>query len=120
MVSRRVAGAPPVGLIPMLSFALVGAVGCMQASAPCELTLALSCVLDREGEPLRIVWVSCVARDACLRSHILDQFREGDLVRIEGDIEQRRRQVGELAYHSLGFVIRSIERLAPPIGSAVS
>ncbi len=104
----------------MLSFALVGAIGCMHASARDELMLTMSCVLDREGEPLRVVWVSCVARDACLRIHILHQFREGDLVRVEGDIEQRRRQVGELAYHSLGFVIRSIERLAPTTRSAVS
>ncbi|MFZ2031636.1 MAG: hypothetical protein WAU68_15090 [Vitreimonas sp.] len=100
----------------MLSFALVGAIGCVRASGRDELTLAMSCVIDREGEPLHVVWVSCVARDACLRTLILDQFREGDLVRIEGEIEQRRRQIGELAYHSLGFVIRSIERLAPPIG----
>lgn len=100
----------------MLSFAFVGAIGCMRASSRYELTLALSCVLDREGEPLRVVWVSCVARDACLRTHIVDHFREGDLVRIEGEIEQRCRRVGELAYHSLGFVIRSIEKLAPLIG----
>jgi len=92
----------------------------MHASARDELALAMSCVLDRDGEPLCVVWVSCVARDACLRGHILYRFREGDLVRIEGEIEQRRRQVGELAYHSLGFVIRSIERLAPPIGGAPS
>ena len=99
----------------MLSFALTGAIGCVLTTAPDELTLAISSVLDREGEPLRIAWVLCVARDRNARAKILDHLREGDLVRIEGEIEQRRRQVGELGFYSVGFVIRSIERL--PSGS---
>ena len=103
----------------MLSFSIAGSIGCVLATAPDELTLAISSVLDREGEPLRVVWVLCVARDSALRAKILVQFREGDFVRIEGEIEQRRRQVGELAFHSVGFVIRSIARLpSPPAGAA--
>lgn len=98
----------------MLSFAVTGTIGCVLTTAPDELTLAISSVLSRDGEPPRVAWVLCVAREAHLRANILEHLREGDLVRIEGEIKQRRRQVGELAFHSVGFVARSIERLPSP------
>ncbi len=98
----------------MLSFALTGAIGCVLSTAPNELTLVLSSTLDLPNEPPRVAWVLCVARDVALRGRVLEHIREGDLVRIEGVIEQRRRQVGELAFHSVGFVAQSIERLPSP------
>jgi len=102
----------------MLSFSLTGSIGCILATASHEVTLAISAVLDREGEPLRVVWVVCVARESALRAKILVHFREGDLVRIEGKIKQRRRQVGALAFHSVGFVIHSIELRPSPSDDA--
>lgn len=104
----------PAGFPPMLSFALTGAIGCVLTTAPDELTLAISSLLDRPDEPLRVTWVLCVAREPALRAKILTHLREGDLVRIDGEIEQRRRQVGALAFHSVGFVIGSVERLPSP------
>lgn len=98
----------------MLSFALTGTIGCVLTTAPDELTLAISSVLTRDGEVPRVAWVLCVARETSLQTKILQHLREGDHVRIEGEIEQRRRQVGDLAFHSVGFVIRSIERLPLP------
>lgn len=98
----------------MLSFAVTGSIGCVLTTAPDELTLAISSVLTRDNEPQRVAWVLCVARERALRAKILQHLREGDLARIEGEIEQRRRQVGELAFHSVGFVIRWIERLPSP------
>ncbi len=104
----------PAGLVPMLSFSLTGAIGCVLTTAADELTLAISSVLNRDGKPPRVVWVLCVAHEAELRAKILQHLREGDLVRIDGEIEQRRRQVGALALHSVGFVIHSIDRLPSP------
>lgn len=98
----------------MLSFALTGAIGCVLTTAPDELTLAISSVLTRNDEAPRVAWILCVAREPGLRAKILQHLREGDLVRIEGEIEQRRRQVGELAFHSVGFVAHLIERLPSP------
>jgi len=98
----------------MLSFSLTGTIGCVLTTAPDELTLATSSVLTRDGEAPRVAWVLCVAREAAIRAKILQHLREGDVVCIDGEIEQRRRQVGELAFHSVGFVIRSIERLPSP------
>jgi len=98
----------------MLSFSVTGSVGCVLATAPDELTLAISSVLTRDGKPLHVAWILCVARETALRTKILELLREGDLVRIEGEIEQRRRQVGELAFHSVGFIAQSIERLPYP------
>lgn len=98
----------------MLSFSVTGTIGCVLTTAPDELTLAISSALTRNDEPSRVAWVLCVAREPALRAKILQHLREGDLVRIQGEIEQRRRQVGELAFHSVGFVIHSIERLPSP------
>lgn len=98
----------------MLSFAVTGSIGCVLTTASDELTLAISSVLNRDGEPPRVAWFLCVARDQALRAKILAHLREGDLVRVEGEIEQRRRQVGDLAFHSVGFIARSIERLPSP------
>ncbi|WP_228126822.1 hypothetical protein [Candidatus Viadribacter manganicus] len=96
----------------MLSFSLTGMIGCVLVTAPHELTLAISSTLDREHEPSRVAWVLCIARRQKLRVQILNELREGDNVRIEGEIEQRRRQVGELGFFSVGFIIHSIERLS--------
>lgn len=104
----------------MLSFSLTGTIGCVLATKPDELTLAISSVLDRDDEPLRIAWVLCVARTPALRANILQHLREGDHVRIDGAIEQRRRQVGPIAFHSVGFVISAIERLPSPSGGGAA
>ncbi len=98
----------------MLSFSVTGSIGCVLTTAPDELTLAISSALNRDGEPPCVAWVLCVAREPALRTKILRHLREGDLVRIEGEIERRRRQVGELAFHSVGFIAHSIERLPSP------
>lgn len=113
--SRRAAGAIPVGLYPMLSFSVTATIGCVLAAAPDELTRAISSVFDRSGQPLRVAWMLCATRERSVRAKILDHLREGDLVRVEGEIEQQRRQVGELVFHSVDFVIRSIERWPSPI-----
>lgn len=103
----------------MLSFSLTGTIGCVLATNPDELTLAISSVVNRDIEPLRVAWVLCVAKPTALRAKILAHLREGDHVRIDGVIEQRRRQIGDIAFHSVGFVISKIERLPSPVeGSA--
>jgi hypothetical protein len=104
----------------MLSFSLTGTIGCVLTTASDELTLAISSVLTRDGEAPRVAWVLCVARDPALRTKILHHLRDGNFVRIEGEIDQKRRQVGELAFHSVAFVIRSIERLPSPSEGAAA
>lgn len=98
----------------MLSFSLTGTIGAVLQTKHDELTLPISSVLCREGQPLHVVWVLCTAHDPELRAHILTYPREGDQVEVEGEIEQRRRQIGDLAFHSLGFVIGTIKRLPSP------
>lgn len=95
----------------MLSFAVTGSLGCVLTTAPDELTLAIASVLDAGGASPRVAWVLCVARDPSVRNRIVNDFSEGDCVRIAGEIEQRRRQVGALGFFSVVFVIHSIERL---------
>lgn len=104
----------------MLSFAVTGTIGCVLTTPPDELTLAISSMLTRDGEPPRVAWILCVAREPTLRSKIQQHLREGDLIRIEGEIEQRRRQVGDIAFHSVGFIAHSIERLPSPSHGGVA
>jgi hypothetical protein len=99
----------------MLSFALTGAVGCVLANAPDEVTLVIASVLERPDAAARCAWVLCVVRDGALRDCVLTQFGHGDRVRIEGEIEQRRRAGGAIAFHSVGFVAHSIVRLAAQV-----
>lgn len=97
-------GAPPAQtgrIAPMLSFAVIGRPRAGRR-APDALTLANTSVLPRD-EPLRLAWILCVAREPALRASILELLCEGD---VEGHIEQRRRQVGEGAFHSVGFIAR--------------
>jgi hypothetical protein len=95
----------------MLSFAVTGAIGCVLASAADEVTLVIASVLERPDAAARCAWVLCVVRDGALRDYVLTQCGDGDRVRIEGEIEQRRRPVGEIAFHSVGFIAHSIVRL---------
>jgi hypothetical protein len=55
----------------MLSFSVTGSIGCVLATAPDELTLAITSVLTRDGEPLRVAWILCVARETALRTKSL-------------------------------------------------
>lgn len=98
----------------MLSFALTGTLACVLQILPNELTLAVSSPLERQHCPRRMAWVLCVARDPTLRLEIIERLHRGDEVRIEGHIEQRRRQIGELAFQFVAFIAERIERLPPP------
>lgn len=48
----------------MLSFAVTGRVDCVLATAPEALSLAISSVLMRDGEPSGLAGILCVARES--------------------------------------------------------
>ncbi len=116
---RRAAGAGPAsdfGLLPMLSFSLTGTLACVLQTLPDEVTLAISSPLERPCCPPRMAWVLCIVRDRDLRVHVMECLRPGDQVRVEGLIEQRRRQVGALAFHSVAVIAESIQHLPSASG----
>lgn len=98
----------------MLSFTLTGTLSSVLTNAPDETTLVLAAPVARANAHPRLSWILCSVRDADLRKIAAHHLREGDQVRVEGEIEQHRRQVGELAFFSLVFVAREIERLPEP------
>jgi hypothetical protein len=98
----------PAGSSNMLTFALSGTLGCVRATAPDELTLAIASPLERPGASCRMVWIICVARDQALRA--ASALCTGDHIRVEGHIEPRRRKVGKLVFHSVAFIAETIER----------
>lgn len=92
----------------MLTFAFSGTLGCVWTTAADELTFAIASPLERPGACPRIAWVVCIARDQSLRA--ASALRAGDHVRVEGDIEPRRRKVGKLVFYSVTFIAKTIER----------
>lgn len=104
----------------MLSFILTGAVSSVLMNDPQTTTLVVSSLVARTDAAPRQTWILCDVRDPRLQDAALN-LGTGDQVRIEGEIEQHRRQVGELAFHSLSFIARVIERApAPKAGEASS
>ena len=102
----------------MLSFTLTGTVSCVLTNAPDETTLVLTALVARADAKPRLSWILCGVRDADLRKIAAHHLHQGDQVRVDGEIEQHRRQVGELAFFSLVFIARRIERLPEPISGA--
>lgn len=102
----------------MLSFILTGAISGVLTNDQQTTTLVVSSLVARADTAPRQAWILCDVRDP-RSQNIAVNLHNGDLVRIEGEIEQHRRQVGELAFHSLSFIARVIERApAPDAGDA--
>lgn len=102
----------PAGSSDVLTFALSGTIGCVRATAPDKLTLAIASTLEQPGAPPRMVWIVCATRDQAPRA--ASAVRAGDSVRVEGHIEPRRRKVGERTFYSVAFIAKTIERIAAP------
>ncbi|WP_167755557.1 hypothetical protein [Vitreimonas flagellata] len=102
----------------MLSFTLTGTVSSVLTNAPDETTLVLETLVARTDAQPRLSWILCSVRDADPRKIAAQHLRQGDQVRVDGEIEQHRRQVGELGFFSLVFIARKIERLPEPITGA--
>jgi hypothetical protein len=99
----------------MLSFTLTGTVGRIRSGAD-ELELAIaSCRLH--GQDNDVHWVVCVARDQLLRASVVRQLSAGSIVRIEGEIEPRRREIKGVAFYDVVFVAKSFEALEPELAS---
>src|SRR5690606_17570619 len=95
-------------MIPMLTFSLSGLVCCVLEGTRGQATLVVSAEVTRAKAPAHETFILCEVRDSALLAKV-NMLNRGDRVRVEGDIEQNRRQVRELAYHSLNFVARSVE-----------
>ena len=103
----------------MLTFALIGRVGRIRhGSNELELAVASSCLRDgMEGD---VHWVACVARDQLLRAQVVRRLSLGSILRIEGEIEPRRREIRGVAFYDVVFVAKCFELLGddprPPCG----
>lgn len=112
-VAGKVRGAPPAPpgrMIPMLTFSLSGLVCCVLEGTRGAATLVVSAQVTRANAPAHETFILCEVRDSALLAKV-NTLSRGDPVSVEGDIEQNRRQVRELAYHSLSFVAHSVERI---------
>lgn len=96
----------------MLTFALTGTIGRIR-SGPDGLDLAIASSRLLNGAESDTHWVACVARDQLLRAQIVRQLSAGSIVRIEGEIEPRRREIRGVAFYDVVFVAKCFEVLEP-------
>ena len=61
----------------------------------------------------RRAWLGCFV--SCVRHRLARKSSIIFAKAITGDIEQRQRRAGDLTFHSVGFVARSIERMPKPL-----
>lgn len=94
----------------MLCFVLTGRIGRIRCGAD-ELQLALAST-RLHGQSPTTTWVACAARDQVLRSRMTRRLSAGSIVRIEGEIEPRRREIKGVAFYDVVFVAKSFEVLA--------
>ncbi|MFT3728622.1 MAG: hypothetical protein QM759_12430 [Terricaulis sp.] len=94
----------------MLKFTLCGTLGCTHYTDG-ELTLVLASPTDTQSGTRRVAWILCVVRDRDLRTALSPDLQLGELLRIQGFIEQQQRKVGGQSFCSVAFVATTIERL---------
>jgi hypothetical protein len=97
----------------MLTFTLVGRVGRIRCSDPETLEIAVASSRLVQGEDGDVNWVVVAARDQLLRSHITRRLTVGAIVRFEGEVEPRRREIKGVGFYDVVFVARSFEVLGP-------
>jgi hypothetical protein len=93
-----------------LGFTLTGQVGRIRPCAGETLIAVSSKRLLQNGAP-ELRWVTCAARDTLLRALIERRLHVGDVARIEGEIEPRRREIKGVAFYDVVFVARIFEKL---------
>jgi hypothetical protein len=101
----------------MLCFTLTGTVGRVRPQGGATLIAVSSKRLVQNAEPA-IEWVVAVARDQRLRAEVQRRLKAGDAVRIEGEIEPRRRKINGTAFYDVVFVARLFEKLPSPASEA--
>jgi hypothetical protein len=94
----------------MLSFMLTGTVGKVLPRCG-ETEIAVSSARLLQSGETNINWVCCTARAQLLRSKIASGLKAGDIVRIHGEIEPRRREIKGVAFYDVVLVARWFEKL---------
>jgi single-stranded DNA-binding protein len=112
----------------MLRFTVQGRIGRIDQVKSSPTILRLSVAADRrvDGRPddplsawTKTEWLSVVCFSEPLNQTILAELEVGASVTLEGRIEPRRRQVGEVAVTDHSFILTAVQRLTlPAAGSA--
>jgi hypothetical protein len=97
----------------MLTFTLTGRVGRVRAFGSEAIEIAVASSRLAQTDDGDVNWVVAVARDQLLRAQVSRQLAIGSIVRFEGEIEPRRREIKSVAVYDVVFVAKSLEVLAP-------
>ncbi len=98
----------------MLSFVLTGSVGRIIESGD-ETIIAVSSQRVLKSGGVTVEWVKSSVRCQLLRAKVARCLTAGDTVRIEGEVEPRRREIKGLIFYDVVFVAYWFETLDPPL-----
>ena len=96
----------------MFSFTAHGRIGTLARAKANNAIARVSIAADRrvegqDGPWTKTEWLACVSFDASLTDRIMNELHVGDSVVLEGRIEPRKRQVGDINVTEHALVIAS-------------
>ena len=103
----------------MFRFTLQGRIGRIDRVKGTDAIVRVSLAADRlvegqDGAWTKTEWMSAVSFDQAFNEKMLIDLDVGQSVTLEGRIEPKKRQVGEVNIYDQSFVITRFERLSKP------
>ncbi len=103
----------------MFRFSLQGRIGSLTqvkgTSAIVRVSLAADRLVEgRDGAFTKTEWLSAISFDTALNEKMLIELDVGQSVTLDGRIEPKKRQVGDVMIYDQSFVITRFERLSKP------
>lgn len=109
----------------MFRFTLQGRIGSLTqvkgTAAIVRVSLAADRLVEgRDGAFTKTEWLSAISFDTALNEKMLTELDVGHSVTLDGRIEPKKRQVGDVMIYDQSFVITRFERLSKPKSTAKS
>ena len=103
----------------MFRFTLQGRIGRIDRVKGTDAIVRVSLAADRlvegqDGAWTKTEWMSAISFDQALNEKMLAQLDVGQSVKLEGRIEPKKRQVGDINIYDQSFVIARFELLSKP------
>lgn len=103
----------------MFRFTLQGRIGRIDQVKGTSAIVRVSVAADRlvegqDGSWTKTEWLSAVSFDRALNEKMLVELEVGQSVTLDGRVEPKKRQVGDINIYDQSFVITRFERLSKP------
>ena len=103
----------------MFRFTLQGRIGRIDQVKGTSAIVRVSVAADRlvegqDGSWTKTEWMSAVSFDRTLNEKMLIELEVGQSVTLDGRVEPKKRQVGDINIYDQSFVITGFQRLSKP------